>query len=175
MRSFERVQWDEREVAIALEGLVSRSVDVSAASKHQNEGRRSIGPSVHATGPGRSTTWLATAGTLVLAVLPKCPMCWAGYASALGVAGLALPLTPVRGGLIALLAVNVACLVWRGRATGRLWAIASGVAGAIFVLLSQLGTGLEVAAAPGAALALVGTIWSALPAAARGRTMLRPA
>jgi protein SCO1/2 len=134
--AFERLQWDERQVT---DTLIEMSTPTGAANTPPERVRTSRGPR-----PGALLTAVAPVAALVVAFIPKCPMCWAAYLSLFGIAGLerlgtASWLSPV---MVATIAVNLASLWWRGRATGRMLAFYVGLVGAFAILL--LGLRLEV-------------------------------
>jgi hypothetical protein len=153
--SFERLRWNEQE-------MVERAAELSSQPE--------------ATLP-RPTTWHHLAGfrrqrsrwsallhllpALALAFLPKCPICWATYLSACGLAGLELVvrLPWIQPLLITALLVNVVSAGLRARATGR-WT------GACLVGAGALATIGSLFGAPvggwGLVLTLAGSLLSAM-------------
>ncbi|HMG04245.1 MAG TPA: SCO family protein [Chthoniobacterales bacterium] len=154
--SFERIHWNEQEV-------INRAVELLKEERPPpppSETGRLVAPS-------RSSTALPVASTfasLGLAFFPKCPVCWAAYLSVLGLTGLErIPYAPwLQLALIALVLLNVVSVWMRGRATGRMSAFALVAAGAIAILISRAGLGLDGAGPWGVALTLAGSLLSAL-------------
>jgi protein SCO1/2 len=131
--SFTRLLWDEQEV-------------VACAAKVGAERTR----------PGAAV--VGSAASLGLALLPKCPVCWAAYLSMLGIAGgewLFTKLTPL---LAILMAVNVAS-VWRRRRGASAWLV---TAGALAILASRMIPGWESAGLIGVPATVAGSIWSVM-------------
>lgn len=125
--SFERLQWNERE-------LVERAEAVSSAPA-------SPGGPVSPPRSNRPAALLRCLPSLVLAFLPKCPVCWATYVSAFGVAGLesVARLAWIQPLLIAAILINVASAWLRGRATGRRAGASLTSLGALAIIGSRLG------------------------------------
>ncbi|HEX8275890.1 MAG TPA: SCO family protein [Longimicrobiaceae bacterium] len=146
---FERVQWEEAQ-------LVERAVEVLRAPVGANP------PEASAAGIGRrvGAPVLGTSSALALALFPKCPVCWAAYLSMAGVAGLErIPYAPwLQWVLAAVLAVNLAVVGHRGRASGRAAPFCLAAAGALVLLASRLAPGWEAAAPVGVGLTGAGTL-----------------
>jgi len=125
-RRFERLMWDEEAVADSLNGLLGE-----VESHEQLVSKRST-----AEIASTITSAMAPLAVLGASLIPKCPLCWTAYMSALGIAGLdrlsypywLLPL------LSFLALVNLGSLWLRGRANGRMAAFYLGAA-AVFVVL----------------------------------------
>lgn len=101
--SFQRLHWQESEVVDQAVALLTESP------------RRATEPS-----PNQPLPLSGPVAAVLLALLPKCPICWAAYLSAFGLAPLAAGVS--RGFQIAaggLLAINLACVFWRARVTQR--------------------------------------------------------
>ena len=169
--SFERLHWDERQV-------VERAAEVLEEGSGETE---TPAPAETASPPGRrkiaSPVW-GTLASLAVAFFPKCPICWAGYLSLFGVAGLQrIPYAPwLRPLLVAVMLVNLASVWLRGRATGRMGGFYLVTAGALTILVAKTVPGWESAAVWGVPLTLAGSLLSAfgagqqrLPAAAPQR------
>jgi protein SCO1/2 len=117
--------------------------------------------------PARRKTVSTVFGTLAslgVAFFPKCPICWAGYMSMFGIAGLQqIPYSPwLQFVLVAVMLVNLASVWLRGRATGRMHGFYLVSAGALVIILSKLALGWENVAVLGIALTLAGSLLSAL-------------
>jgi protein SCO1/2 len=147
--SFERIHWDERQV-------VDRAIEVLQEKMPKA-----------AEGPARRKTVSPIFGTLAslgVAFFPKCPMCWAGYLSVFGIAGLnQIPYSPwLQPLLIAVMLINLASVWLRARSIGRMNAFYLVSAGALAMGFSRIGFGWERAAIWGVALTLAGSLLSAL-------------
>jgi protein SCO1/2 len=156
--SFERIHWDEQQV-------VERVVEVLA----EGSGEPGDRPEAVAVPPSRrkaSSPVLGTLASLGVAFFPKCPICWAGYLSLFGVAGLQrIPYSPwLQMLLVAMMLVNVASVWLRGRATGRMSGFYLVSAGALIIIASRVGPGWESAAVWGVALTLAGSLLGVLGA-----------
>jgi protein SCO1/2 len=169
--SFERLHWDERQVVgRAAEVLGEGSVEAETPARAETaaaRARRKIA----------SPAW-GTLASLAVAFFPKCPICWAGYLSLFGIAGLQrVPYAPwLRPLLVAAMLVNLASVWLRGRATGRMGGFYLVGAGALTILVAKTVPGWEAAAVWGVPLTLAGSLLSAfgagqqrLPAAAPQR------
>lgn len=153
--SFERIHWVEQKV-------IDR-----AAELLQEERRAPLSARRSSNSTPRPTTAIAMAGMLGsvgYAFFPKCPVCWAAYLSVFGLTSLErIPysawLQPI---LVFLMLLNLLSVWARSRATGRMGAFFLVAAGAVAIILSKLGLGLESAAAWGIALTLAGSLLSAM-------------
>jgi len=153
--SFERLRWDEQE-------LVDRAVAVS----NEHESAAPMSPASHMCAPtpdhpNCSAALLRSLPSLALAFLPKCPICWAAYLSAFGLAGLEsvarLPwIQPV---LIGAILINVASAWLRGRGTGRMAGAYLAGLGALAIIGSRFGAPV---APLGLILTLAGSVLTAL-------------
>jgi protein SCO1/2 len=131
--SFERLRWDEREVverAIDVMGKVMADVSEGPAGPPPRFARRTIGS--------------LTVGTLAAvgwAFFPKCPVCWSGYLSAVGIAGLErIPYSPsLQPLLLAIMIVNLAGAWLRAYSTGRRAGASLATAGVLAIGLSIVG------------------------------------
>jgi protein SCO1 len=141
--SFPRLRWDESAVADAA---IAQADTRSRADGH--------GPvPVSGTASG-------LAGATLVAVVPKCPLCWNAYLSAAGLGVVAPGLSPGRMQLVAgaLLVVHVASVAWRARTTRRPLGLVLSLAG-VLSLASTLWVGVP-AVPVGAALVALGAIVS---------------
>lgn len=150
--SFTRLHWDEQEV-----------VDRAAALLNDRPAEGETTTTPPAT-PPRRTAW-TVAGTVAsfgVAVFPKCPLCWASYMSALGVTSLVpIPYSPsLQVVLFFIMAINLASVWWRGRATSRMSGFYLVAAGAAAVLAAKTGVIPEPAALWGVALTMAGSVVS---------------
>ncbi|EUC12341.1 SCO family protein [Paraburkholderia hospita] len=102
---------------------------------------------------------------LLLALLPKCPICGATYLSSTGL--LTLPYFPgwekSWPAILLLLIVNLAAMAWFARMRKRWLSLAWTVAGAAMLIGPGLALGNVTAMALGAALITVGSMATALP------------
>jgi len=144
--SFARIQWDECEV---VEQAVKLLEDFASPRG------RSI---------ARETLGLAL--PIVTAFLPKCPMCWAGYLSAFGIAGLQgapyfrwlLPL------FASLMLINLGSLWLRGVRRGSLLGFYLAACGAVSIVVLGMGLDVPYAAPAGVVLTFAGSLLNALSA-----------
>lgn len=167
--SFERIQWDEQQ-------LVDRAIEVLNETCNEKSGGPvpEVSPRpVDAPARGKTaSTMLGTLASVGVAFFPKCPICWAGYLSMFGVAGLErIPYYPwLQPLLFAVMLINLASVWLRGRSTGRMSGFYLVSAGAFAIVVSKLGLGLESVAIWGIALTLAGSLLSALNAKGRRLT-----
>jgi protein SCO1/2 len=151
--SFERIHWDEQQV-------VDRAIEVLKEKSDETTSEVSPG-----TSPSRKTLspMFGALASLGVAFFPKCPMCWAGYLSLFGIAGLnQIPYSPwLQPVLIAVMLINLASMWLRGRITGRMSGFYLVSAGALAVVISRMGLGWENAAIWGVALTLAGSLLNA--------------
>ncbi len=157
--SFERIHWDEQQV-------VDRTIEVLQEKSDETTSEVSPGP---ADRPARHKTKtvspiFGTLASLGVAFFPKCPICWAAYLSVFGIAGLnQIPYSPwLQPMLIAVMLINLASVWLRGRSTGRMSGFYLVSAGALAIVLLNMGLGWENAAVWGVALTLAGSLMSAL-------------
>lgn len=161
--SFERLHWDEQEVVHLAAGMLRETNDASAPSPEKKD------PSV----AGRFTSPLfGTMGALGLALFPKCPLCWAGYMSFFGIAGLeGIPYSPwLQPVLAILIAINLASVWLRARATGRMTGFLLVGAGALVIALSKA-TAFDKAAIGGVLLTMAGSFVSTFSTRGKGRSI----
>jgi protein SCO1/2 len=142
--SFERIQWDENEVVDQAARLLSA-------------------PAVFREKPAISREILGTAVPLVVAILPKCPMCWAAYLSMFGIAGLRWApyfrwLFPA---LISLILINLGSLWLRGFRRGSLLGFYLAASGACAIALGMY-QDLAFAGPVGVVLTITGSLLSAI-------------
>jgi protein SCO1/2 len=156
--SFERIQWDERQVA-----------DQAAALLDQKE--EPARPTEPAPVPPEKTRKAALVAfnalvSLAIAFFPKCPICWAAYLSVFGIASFQqIPYTPwLLPVFAALMLVNLAGLWWRGRSQRSLIGFYLSAAGSIAILGLGIGLGIPCAAPCGVALNIAGSALGVLGA-----------
>lgn len=156
--SFERIQWNEKDVVARALEVMNESRNVSTANASAPQRRRQLASPLFGT--------LAAVG---LALFPKCPLCWAAYLSLFGIAGLeSIPYSPWLQPLLAILLLfNLTSIWFRGRSTGRMTPFYLAATGALVIISAKVFPGLESAAIPGIIFTLVGSLWGTLTAANR--------
>ncbi len=119
--SFQRLRWDEDEVV----ACIVRELTVTASRRWWRRVRALAGAAP------------AVALSLLIALFPKCPVCWAAYLSLFGVVGVnTLPFSPwLLLVPVLLLATNLGALAWGARAGQRRAPFWVGTAGALVALL----------------------------------------
>jgi len=152
--SFERLRWSEQ-------AAVDRIVDVLNEPKAQERSA------------AKHDRWrvAGTAASVAVAFLPKCPMCWAAYLSAVGIVGVdRLPFLPwVRPFLVALVATNLWSTWSRAATTRRLAPAWLTTAGAMALGLSMAGA--SSAAVWAIVLTIAGSVLSVRSRQARESTI----
>jgi protein SCO1/2 len=157
--SFERIHWDEQQV-------VERAIEVLQEKREEHAREVSPKPAEPSTRRKTATPVFGTLASLGVAFFPKCPICWAGYMSMFGIAGLQqIPYSPwLQAVLVAVMLVNLTSVWLRGRATGRMNGFYLVSAGAGAIIVSKMSLGWESVAVWGIALTLAGSLLSALNA-----------
>ncbi|MDT4953640.1 MAG: hypothetical protein QOJ02_1778 [Acidobacteriota bacterium] len=157
--SFQRIHWDEQQVVDrAIEVLKEKgdetTLEVSTEQAKPPARRKTVSP------------MFGTLASLGVAFFPKCPICWAGYMSMFGIAGLQrIPYSPwLQPVLVAVMLVNLTSVWLRGRSTGRMIGFYLVSAGALAIVVLKMWLGWENAAYWGVALTLTGSLLSALNA-----------
>lgn len=138
--SFVRLHWDEREVVSRAAELLREKEVVKAP----------VSPV------------LGTLASVGVALFPKCPVCWAGYLSLFGIAGLQrIPYIPwLQPVFFAVVLINLGSIWLRARSTGRMSGFYLVTAGAAAIVVSKLDPALGGAAYLGIALTLAGSLVS---------------
>ena len=159
--TFARLQWGVQEVLDQAKALLS--ADSSLRWSHQPFQSRPILSQFLSIG------FLSTLVPLVVAFFPKCPLCWAAYLSALGIAGLeGVPYSP---GLLpvftSLMIVNLVLVYKRGRQCNRMSGFYLSFLGTFVVLV--LSSFLEIPHASyfGILMIFAGSLLSSLPSGPR--------
>ena len=154
---FERIHWDEhivvdRTVEVLEEKRVGTMSDVAQQPKAP--------PALRTT----ASSVLGILASLGMVFFPKCPICWAGYLSLLGITGLnQVSYSPwLQYGLVFMMLVNLASVWLKGLSTGRMGGFYLVGAGTLVITVSRSGLGLENAGLLGVALILAGLLVSAL-------------
>lgn len=155
--SFERIHWNEKEVVDRAIDLLNEKNDEMAA----RDVWRTTYPGAHRTAV---SPMIGTLASLGIAFFPKCPICWAGYLSVFGIAGLEqIPYAPwLLPVLVATMLISLISMWIRGRSTGQMSGFYLVVAGVTTILVLKTGLGWENAAVFGSGLMLVGSLLSAL-------------
>jgi protein SCO1/2 len=136
--AFERIRWDAAQV-------VEKAVEV-ARERAPVKARAGL---------------LGSAASVALALLPKCPACWAAYLGMAGASGLPVGwLAALQPLLMAFVLLNVAMGTVRARRTGRFKSLALVGAGALAILCWLAGANLPGLREAGILLTLAGSIWS---------------
>lgn len=144
--SFQRFHWDEAEAVDQAAALLAEPAPCPPRARAPKALAFLGGP----------------AGAVLAAVIPKCPVCWSAYLSAFGLTAFAGG--PTQRGLrllaVALLALNLASVFWRARATRQWLGPVLSSAGTAAMLLKLW---LDLPVAPlGIGLVLLGSLVSAL-------------
>jgi len=178
--SFERIHWDEQQVVACATEVLSEPP--ALAGGPYEEAALAGGPyPLKLAGYFRETTpaklhpnkrrkpappIFGTLASLGVAFFPKCPVCWAGYMSMFGIASLGqVPYSPwLQPVLVIVMLINLASVWIRGRSTGRMSPFYLVSAGALAIVISKRGLGLEKVAVWGVALTFAGSMLSALSA-----------
>jgi protein SCO1/2 len=157
--SFLRLHWDESAV-------VDRAMELLDAPAGRQE--RCSG-----TKDANAIPLLGMAASTLVALLPKCPVCWTVYVSSLGIAGLErfVELSSVRFVLGLVLILNLVSVTIRAHAQRRLAPALTALAGAAALVGAQVVTPSDRLAAVGVILTAAGGIWSV---SARGRPAFAP-
>ncbi|MFO0757686.1 MAG: SCO family protein [Byssovorax sp.] len=153
-RAFTRVQWDEHEVIEAARALLDPPASPGAEA-------RATAPAASAPprrGWGRAG--LSILPSILVALLPKCPICWAAYMSMFGIAGLGrIPYSPWLAPLLALLMfVNLASLWARARRRTHKLGFWLAAAGSASILLGGLWLGVALLSLLGVLLTTAGSL-----------------
>jgi protein SCO1/2 len=140
--SFTRLSWSAGEVADQIERVMRG---------------RSLQNAARAT--------LASAASVVVALLPKCPLCLGAYASALGIGGLQLApyrewLLPVALILLLTHIITMGRRVWRTR---RFAPLVVSVAGALALMTGSIVWSMPALVLVGAMMTIVGAVFNAAP------------
>ena len=155
--SFERLHWDEQQVVdCSIEVLKEKS-----ARTQSETSVKSANPPAHRK---TASLMLGTLAPIGLALFPKCPLCWIGYLSFFGIAGLEqIPYSPwLQLVFAAVMLINLASVWLRGRSTGRMSGFYLVLAGAFMLIVSKMGINGESLAAFGVASTFAGSFLSAL-------------
>jgi protein SCO1/2 len=157
--SFQRIHWDEQQVVDrAIEVLKEKgdetTLEVTTEQAEPTARRKTVSP------------MFGMLASLGVAFFPKCPICWAGYMSMFGIAGLQrIPYSPwLQPVLVAVMLINLTSVWLRGRSTGRMIGFYLVSAGALSIVVLKMWLGWENAAYWGVALTLTGSLLSALNA-----------
>ena len=146
--SFGRIHWDEQEIVRRAIELLNE-VEPGVAAEARTDRRAA---------PRTLTPALGTVAALAVALLPKCPVCWAAYLSVLGIAKLAQASHAwMQSLLLAMMLVNIASVGWRDRASGLMTGFYFVSAGAIALVAARISPQFEPAAPLGVLLTLAGS------------------
>ncbi len=175
--SFERVQWDEREILDRAAALLAQASTHTARRRSEDGNMRAPATAsrqrVFAQHPATGSTLPATLSALSLttAFFPKCPICWATYLSVFGITGLEqLPYTPWLLPLFAgLMLINLGSLWLREHARQRIIGFYFSATGVFAILILGIGFELEYANLAGVILTLTGSLLGVFASEARNR------
>lgn len=162
--SFERLHWMAEEVAARAMGVLAETAAGPQPSALAESGHwRMRLPN--------ATSWLGTLAAIAIALFPKCPLCWAGYLSLLGIVTAEnVPFSPwLQLALAPLILTNLTSLWIRSRALNRIGGFALAAMGAAALFGSKLhpNSGLAVA---GIVLTAAGSLYGTLEVRRRGPT-----
>jgi len=145
---FERIHWQEEAVVAAAANLLDTT------SKEAE-------PTVRSRTP--VTGVLGTLASIGVLLAPKCPLCWAAYLSAFGIAGVdTIPYSPLLvPGLVMLICLNLVCLWLRAISIKRWVGFWIALVGAGLVAVAYIGQPLWAAWA-GVILLGLGSLCSAV-------------
>ncbi len=148
--AFERLHWDEGELIERAVRVLDEADAPPPAPPAPPMPRRGLAP------------WIGTLAALGVALFPKCPICWAAYLSAFGVAGLgSIPYSPWLQPLLAVaMLVNLGSMWLRGRASGRMSPFWLAGAGALLLAAAKLGAAWPGVGLAGVAFTLAGSALS---------------
>lgn len=172
--SFVRLRWNEQEVVERAVALLQEVPEATPSAEVVADARPAVALDAGALAPASRATveraaWpvASTVASLGFALFPKCPICWATYMSALGIARLTyVPYSPwMQPALFAVVLVNLASVWRRGRSTRRMTGFYLASAGAMAVVATQFDLAAPQAALFGVALTLAGSVVSAWSAA----------
>jgi protein SCO1/2 len=157
--SFERIHWEEQQVVEkAIEVLNEKVADQTPAVQEQiaTKDKRA-----------RTAGVMGAIASLGVAFFPKCPICWAGYLSMLGIAGLdQIPYSPwLQPVFVGMIILNLLSVWLRSRLTGRMIGFYLVSVGAAAIMVSRIGHGSKAAGLAGFALTLAGSLLSTLRSA----------
>jgi protein SCO1/2 len=154
--SFERLHWDEQAIVERATALIDEPDDRGTST-----GR----PANRSRERSERLAKVGALAALAVALFPKCPICWATYLSALGIAGLErIPYSPqLVPLLVAVMVINAGASGLRGYSTGRYAAFALTLAGTVAILMALTFPALDGLAGWGAALNLAGALLTAVP------------
>lgn len=155
--SFERLHWDEQQV-------VNSTIEVLQEKTDEEKSEISLKSANHPPSGKTAPLMFSTLASVGLAFFPKCPICWMGYMSFFGIAGMEqIPYSPwLQPVLVIMLLINLASVWLRGRSTGRMSGFYLVVAGVFLIVASKMGINAESCAFLGVALTFAGSFLSAL-------------
>ena len=149
--SFERLHWNEREV-------VDCALQLLQGDDRAEREPRSVSSAARTAAP-----LTATMAAWGFVFFPKCPVCWASYASVFGIVGIEqIPYSPWMYPLLfSVMLLNLASIWWRSRSTGRMSGFYLASAGALAIIATKADVGLGLSPMLGVGLTLVGSAVSA--------------
>lgn len=149
--SFERLHWEEDQVVARACEILRESVSPLSSAM--------LLPQRKATTP-----MFGPLAALAVAFFPKCPICWAGYLSMFGIAGLErIPYSPwLLPILVILLLVNLGSAWVQGHATKHWEGFALVTAGSFCLCVLKLGFGWSMGAPLGVGLTILGSFLTVL-------------
>lgn len=169
--TFARLEWNDQEVVDRLRAVVDE------ASPDAGGARAALATRDVAARGRHTLSAMAPLASVGAAFIPKCLACWATYLSMVGVAGLErwTDTSWLRAGLLAVLAINLASLWVRARASGEWKPLHLGAAGASLILVATVAPALAWARIAGVALTIGASLLTVRirPSAARSRQLAR--
>lgn len=130
-KSATRLQWDEHEVVQQVQQLLLTSTKESAQITMPPSH-----PTLLPKGKALLTNILPTAVSILIAAFPKCALCWAAYAGALGIGWLQrIPYSPwLLTVFIGFMLLHLAALIYRAKITGKIYPLVISLMGSGILL-----------------------------------------
>lgn len=158
--TFARLQWDVQEVLDHAKELLRTS-----SNSHETLPTHYDRSCQTTLGQTMSTGMLSAVPPLVVAFFPKCPVCWAAYLSAFGIAGLQnVPYSPwLLPVFILLMLINLMLVFKRSKQRKGIEAFYLCLSGTFVVLVLGMHFQMQYSSYLGIAMILAGSLLSSLP------------